>query len=477
MHKNPFLFHKSLIILLLMSATALSGCTLFTRGEAPTPDVPAAWLQQNPDSQMENQIPVRWWQSFDDPTLDHLIARALAQSPDQRLIAARIKEARALAQGTETLLFPTVNANASVDRIGSPNNGNTFRRGINNVYDVGFDASWELDLFGRNRQQALAADANTEAVIAEGHAATLSLISEITRQYTLFRLYQTQAALAADTAKSQNGVMEVTRARYEQGVEGNLELTRAQALLSTTQGQIPLYESLAQTTAYQIDYLVGDKPGTHSAGLNNEKNNTIPVIDRDVFLNVPVNVIQRRPDIIAAEQRVLQATSLKKSAIAEIFPTISLSGLFGFSALRAGDLFTSNSQNWSVGGSVIAPLLDFGRIRAGIGVVKAREEQALIQYEQTVLNALRDVETAAGAYKQAKIRYATLKAANDSSQKAVDIARLQYKEGILSQLDVLTTEQNAYSAEEAMASAAADLTQNFIALCKALALMPEETRS
>jgi multidrug efflux system outer membrane protein len=189
-------------------------------------------------------------------------------------------------------------------------------------------------------------------------------------------------------------------------------------------------------------------------------------------MDTPVNIIQNRPDIQAAQQRMIEATSLKQSTIAELYPDVSLSAALGFASGTLGNLVQSNSKTWSYGGGLLAPLFDFGRIRSEIKASKAREEEAEITFEQTVLAALRDIETAAHTYAKDKERYQMLNAAMQSSHTALDVARKQYQQGILSQLDVLQAEQAAYEADASLAQATADLTQDFIALCKALALTP-----
>ncbi|MDB5478422.1 MAG: oprN [Alphaproteobacteria bacterium] len=458
---NAFRF----IALISAAFPLLGGCALKDIAP-PKPDLPPAWQQQ-----AENTEPTvdKWWGYFNDPALDQLVAKAVRNNTDRRLALARIDEARALTENARAQSFPVINGVAGIERSHSPANGNS-RGGTNNQFNLGLDASWEPDLFGRIRANTQAARAEANATVADERGVSLALIGEMARQYTLYRLYQEQAALAADNTKAQEGVLRITEARYQQGVESNLELMRSRALLETTRAQIPLYQNLAQTAAYQIDYLTGENPGANMPKLQNKT--AIPVIDRDVFMDVPAKIIARRPDIWAAEQRLLSAASLTQVATADLYPSVSISGLLGLTSLTPGNLLQADSKNWSVGGSLIAPLFNFGRIRSAIDASESRQEQALIAYEQTVLAALRDIETAAASYKKSKERFTSLRSAAEASAKAVAIARSQYGEGILSQLDVLSAEQTSYSAQESFAQASADMTQNFIALCKALALMP-----
>lgn len=440
--------------------------------DLPETDVPQTWQQQTNAAGTAQTIPAKWWSQFNDPRLDELIEKAIKANPDQRLALARIEEARAFARNASAQLLPVLQGVASAERRGVPNNRNNFRTGIVEQYTTGLEASWELDLFGRNRQRSRAAQAELDAVIADSNAITLSLVAELVQRYTLYRLYDVQARLAAENGTSQEGVLRVTQARYEQGVEENLEVMRSKALLQTTRARIPLYRDLAQAAAYQMDYLTGEKPGANATLLTNRQD--IPLIDRDVFLDIPLQVIRKRPDIMAAERRIIATTSLNRAAVADLYPSVSISGLLGLSAITTGELLSSDSKTWSVGGSILAPLLNFGRIRSNIDVSDARQQQALILYEQAVLAALRDVETAASSYRNSRERFVTLEEAMASSREAVEIARKQYTAGILSQLDVLQAEQASYTAQEAAAQAVAEMTQNFIFLSRALALFPDK---
>ncbi len=440
---------------------SLGGCANYQRPEVSQPAVPVTWQA----AQGAQALPGQWWAEFDDAALNNLISRALEQAPDRRLALARITEARALAGNASAQMMPIVRGSLDAQR------GDAFRpNGSNGGFVANFDASWELDLFGKNLQRVYAAQSNREALVADEKAVTLSLVAEIARQYTLYRLYEQQALLAENTSTAQQGILKVSEARYKQGIEGNLELQRARSLQQTTQAQIPLFRDLAQISAYQIDYLVGDMPGKNAGLLKPFKE--VPLLNREALLDVPATIIQNRPDIQAAEQRVMQATSLKRSTIAEIYPTISLSGLVRFAGSNTGDLFNADSRTWNMGVGLLAPLFQFGRIRTSIDASKAREEQAVIQYEQIVLNALREIETAAQSYQKSKERHTTLVKALEAARQAVIVARKQYKEGILSQLDVLQAEQNAFTTEGNTIQAASDLTVNFIALCKVLALRP-----
>lgn len=454
-------FFNRLLVTGFAASLVLGGCANYQRPEATQPALPESWQA----GQGSQPLPGQWWAAFDDAALNSLIGRALEQAPDRRLALARITEARALAGNASAQMMPIVTGRLDAQR------GDAFRpNGSNGGFVANFDASWELDLFGKNLQRVYAAQSSRDALVADEKSITLSLVAEIARQYTLYRLYQQQALLAENTSTAQQGILKVSEARYKQGIEGSLELQRARSLQQTTEAQIPLFRDLAQVSAYQIDYLVGDMPGKNADLLKPFRE--VPLLNREALLDVPATVIQNRPDIQAAEQRVMAATSLKRSTIAEIYPTISLSGLVRFAASNTGDLFNADSRTWNMGAGLLAPLFQFGRIRSAIDASKAREEQAVIQYEQIVLNALREIETAAQSYQKSKERHATLVKALDAARQAVNVARKQYKEGILSQLDVLQAEQNVFMTEGTTIQAGSDMTVNFIALCKALALRP-----
>ncbi len=457
----------------------LTACALGEEYKLPDFGLPDAFIigeEVAPEPAPEPVIAIKWWEKFGDPVLNALAAQALASGLDAREAQARLREAQAQERAAIASLLPAVDLTASAERARSSANGrrSTVQQsggsgGINNLYQAGASAFWDIDIFG-GRRALEAADAAMEAVQASRDDALLALASEVARNYVELRLYQAQGALARDNADTQSETARITSARYREGVEGSLQVSRAQAQLSSTQAQVPLYARLSGASQYRLEFLLSQNPGSLEETLKESKG--IPFADAEIVLDAPVNVIARRPDVRAAERNLASFTALKGVALADYFPRLSISGLLGFESATTNNLLLSGSRVWSAGGSVILPLIDFGRIRANVDVADARAEQAVIQYERAVRSAVQEVESAALAYTQEVLRRSELLDAVGANEKAVSIARLQYKEGILSQLDVLEAQRTLYEAEVALAQSTADASYNFIALYRALGILP-----
>lgn len=444
----------------------LSGCKVGPDYRMPEFALPESWIgtKETPKLQNVQAEKSEWWKNFKDPVLDELVEKAKAQNLSLKEAKARVAEARALAHGADAELFPQINVGAGVTK--RSKNGAT--GGNTKLFEAGFDAIWEADIFGGNRRVAESAQAEYEAAEAEYNDVMLSLIAEVARNYVQYRLYQQQLALAKQTLETQNGTARITEARYKEGVEGKLEVVRAGAQLNLTKAQVPLYENLTGASAYRLEFLLGGKPGSLEKQL--AETNKIPISDPLKATSTPLAVMSRRPDVKLAERKLASATALQGAAIADMYPKLSLSAVLGLENGSADRLFRSSSKVWSVGGNLLMPLFDFGRIRSRIDASDARQEQAMVQYESVVLAALGDVETAMLAYAKESERTEMLTEAAANSKKAVEISQLQYKEGIISQLDVLQAQQTMYEAENALAESNAAVAYNLIALNKALAL-------
>ena len=443
--------------ILLLAGLLLAACKVGPDYQLPSIDLPESWMgnKEYKDAKAES---AEWWKNFNDPVLNELIEKAKTQNLSLKEAKARVAEARALAQGADAELFPQVNVGGGV----------TKSDGGKKLFQAGFDALWEADIFGGNRRIAEAAGADHEAAEADHDDVMLSLEAEVVRNYVELRLYQRQLELAKQTLETQGNTVRITDARYKEGVEGRLEVVRAGAQLNSTKAQVPLYESAVGASSYRLEFLLGEKPGSLKEKLVAGKD--IPLSDPIKATSTPLEVIARRPDVKAAERRLASATALQGAAIADMYPKLSISAVLGLESGSAGKLFRSSSKVWSVGGNLLMPLFDFGRVRSNIDASDARQEQAMAQYESAVLAALGDVETAMLAYAKESERRENLQEAADDSKKAVEISQLQYKEGIISQLDVLQAQQTMYNAQTALAESTAAVSYNLIALNKALAL-------
>ncbi len=463
----------------------LGGCAVGPDYQAPHFSLPDFWRAspaQDKEKKEETADKASWWRDFNDPVLDALMAKALAQNLDLRSAAARLREARAYEGGSRANLLPTINGSASYERSGNARNRisglntassgtaiNT-RNNITDLYQAGFDASWEIDLFGRLRRRLESSRANREAAEADTEAMRLSVAAEVARVYLDYRLNATQRGLAEQTAEAQTTTARITEARYRQGVESRLELSRATAQLETTRSEIPRYDALAGADAYRLDLLLGENPGSTQTLLT--KAAEIPFLTPALALEPPLAVIQQRPDLRAAERRLASATALHGAAIADMYPTISLSGAFGYANRAAGNLLRASNETWSLGPNLLVPLIDFGKLRAQIDIADAQQEQAMLAYESTVRTALQEVETSALAYLRELDRHDRLQHAMEANEKAMQVAQAQYREGILSQLDVLDAQRSLYASQLDLAQSTANVSTQLVALYKALGRTP-----
>lgn len=457
----------------------LQGCELGPDYHLPKLSLPDSWLEA-PVKQEAGPETADWWKQFNDPTLDALVDRALNNSLDLRTAGARLQQARANERATRSDIFPSVNLTGSAQRSsGSRRSGSTTISGTgagtlvsssagkpSNFFQAGFDASWEIDLFGRLRRRFESAEADRAAAEADVESARLSVAAEIVRTYLDYRLNLTQRRLAQQTGEAQANTSRITESRYKQGVESRLEVSRANAQLESTLSEIPRYEALAGADAYRLDLLLGENPGATKELLNVEAN--IPFLTPTIALEPPLKIVSQRPDLRAAERRLAAATALQGAAAADLYPSLSLSTLFGYGSNTTGNFLTKAGQTWSAGADVLLPLIDFGRLRANIDLADAQAEEALATYELSVKTALQEVESAALAYLRETERRARLLNAANANESAMKVAQLQYQEGILSQLDVLDAQRSFYSAQISLAQSTAAVSTDLAALYKAL---------
>lgn len=402
-----------------------------------------------------------WWSGFHDDMLSALIERAMANNQNRKIAEARVLEARASRQSAASAFYPQVGANAAASR------GNNF--GIPteepvSLYRSGFDASYEVDFFGGNRRRVEAADASIQASEAAYLNISLLLTAEVAREYIGLRQLQHLLDLTRKTAAAQQKLYEIVRTKKEGGVVSGFDVTQSQTLLKATKARLPEIERQLEAAGYRLSVLLGEAPGALNNQLKEMK--PVPVAQTLVVLNSPAAVIARRPDIQVAERNLAAATALTGAAISGIYPKITLSGLFGIQNTS----LTGGGGMWSLGSSLVAPLLNFGRIEGQIKASEARQTQAFHAYRQTVLEALSEVETALSNISRENQTRLALQEAADSAERTVTVARMRYQMGISEFTEVLQSEQQLYDITSNSVASEARVSQYMIALYKALAL-------
>jgi len=417
---------------------------------------------------------VHWWRSFHDPILDSLVELALASNLDLRTAEARVRQARAARGMAAAGLWPQIDASALYSRSKGSSETATSGGGtavstigpFRELFQVGLDASWELDIFGGTRRSIEAATADLAASVEDSRDVLVTLVGEVGTNYLNLRGFQQQIAIAKKNLAAQQKNAGITHKRYEAGFVGKLDVANADAQVATTAATIPVLESSVQATIYSIGVLLGKEPAFLAKELASAT--PIPPTPPKVPVGLPSDLLRRRPDIRRAEAQLHAATARIGVAVADLFPKFNLTGSLGLAANDIAKVGTSNSRFWSFSPSVTWPVFAGGKIRWNIQVQNALQEQALLQYQQTVLTALKDVETALVAYAKEQEHQKALALAVANNRQAVDLAMTLYVAGKTDFLNVLSAQLALFSTEDALTQSTRTLGTNLIALYKAL---------
>jgi NodT family efflux transporter outer membrane factor (OMF) lipoprotein len=459
---------RRLLSLLAAGIAGTSGCLVGPDYAPPETPVPGGWL--NAGASQESQVLAQWWHTFHDPELDSLVDRALRSNHDLAAATSRILQARAGRDIAVAGLWPTADVGATYQRTRTSVNGlfplppgfppNT------NLYQVGFDAAWELDAFGGKRRAVEAAGAQVGVAESDRRGVVVSLLGEVARLYLEARGFQRRLTIARNNIHAQEDVVALTRSLFKAGLTSELDVAQASTLLYATESQVPTLETGFQADAYALAVLCGAPPGALQAELTAQA--PIPSTPPEVPVGLPSELLLRRPDIQRSERELAAATAQIGVATADLYPKFFLTGSLGLQSTSTSNWFTGPSSFWSVGPTATWRLFDAGKIRANIRLQTARQEEALEVYEQTVLSAMRDVESALVAYAKEQIRRESLDRAVVSSRQALDISQQLYQHGLVDFLRVLDSQRSVYVSEEALALSDVAVAVNLVTLFKAL---------
>lgn len=463
-------FRAATAALLVLAA----GCMVGPDYQRPDVRVPPAWQEaQQRGIDARTADLARWWAAFKDPLLDSLVERAIQSNLDLRLAEARIREARATRAATAAGEWPTLGVFGSYTRQQLSKNAfltpGTSSVGLHlpqDLYNTGFDASWEIDVFGGVRRSVEAADATIEASVEDRRDVLVTLLGDVARNYIDLRGFQRQLAVARANLKAEQDTLELTRVRFQAGLASDLEVAQAEAQVNTTAAQIPTLESSLKAAAYQLDVLLGSEPGALWGELSKEA--AIPGLPPEVLVGLPSELLRRRPDIRRAERQLAAATALIGAATADLFPKFSLTGAAGLQSFSASNWFSRGSMYGSIGPTISWSIFQGGAILANIEIRNAQQEQVLTQYQKNVLTALQEVETSLVNYGQQQARYRALVDAVAANRRAVDLANELYIRGLSDFLNVLVTQRALYATESDLARSEATMATNLVALYKAL---------
>lgn len=470
--------------LLLLSAVvclASSGCMVGPNYLKPRAWMPQKWVETKAQGVVFNAPAgvTRWWGVFNDPMLDSLIDQAVKANKDLKISAARVREARAQRTVTASGLFPAVNAsalyqharsseNASSSSTGASSTGGdtaTFTNGLD-LYQAGFDASWEIDIFGRVRRSVEAATADLAASEESYRDTLVTLLSEVAVNYVSVRGSQLRLEIARRNIETQRQTLELTRERFAAGLSSELDVAQASTQLSTTESQVPSLESAARQAMHRLATLLGTVPENMVEQLS--KAEPVPSVPPEVPVGLPSDLLRRRPDVRAAERQLAAATARIGVATADLFPRLNLTGNLGQASMSLTDFAKSSSSFWGLGPTIQWNIFNAGATLANIEVQKARTEQALGTYEKAVLTSLQEVESALVAYSRELARRESLAAAVRSSERAYDISSELYAKGLVDFLRVLDSQRSLYLTQDLLASSDQTVSSNLVSLYKAL---------
>jgi multidrug efflux system outer membrane protein len=419
---------------------------------------------------VEQPFDPRWWQQFEDPVLDELVGRALAANHDVRMAVARVDQARAFFDDVALDRFPTAVAGASVDRRDQAIPGFSERPRPITTYRAGFDAFWEIDVFGRVRSQVRAAAANAEGFEAEVDDVRVSVAAEVARNYFELRGLQQQLAVADRSLLNQRETLRLTQVRRDAGIGEEQDVASAAARVAAIEASIPPIRSAIAQREHHLAVLIGVRPGGLGVDLTPR---AYPPLTKALAIGEPGSLLRRRPDVRAAERRLASATGREGVAAAELFPQISISGFLGLLAGRGSNFFNvSDSRAWAVTPALSWAAFDIGSARARLRGAEGATRESVAEFEQVVLRAIEETENALVNYREEQETLVRLAEQARESTRAATIARVRYQAGVVDFLELLDAERTQLQAEDAVAQAEAGVFTSVIAVYKALGGIP-----
>ncbi|MBD8121255.1 MULTISPECIES: TolC family protein [Pseudomonas] len=452
------LFLPSLLVL------ALAACAVgpdYKKPETAAANIQAA-TQRNYD---RSHIETIWWQQFDDPTLNKLVAESLQGNRELRVAFARLKASRAIRDDISNDAMPVVTSRASSQIGRSQVPGETEHRVNQERYDLGLDMAWELDLFGRIQRELEASDADQQAAEANLYQLQVTMIAELVDAYGQLRGAQLRENIARDNLKNQQESRSVTAQLRDEGVGNELDVVRSDARLAAVEATIPQLQAEQVRQRNRIATLLGQRPDAMTVSLAPAK---LPAISKALPIGDPTKLLENRPDVLSAERQLAAQTARIGVQTADLFPRVSLSGFLGFTASRGSQIGSGAAAAWGLGPSITWAAFDLGSVRARIRGANADAEGALANYEQQVLLALEETENAFSDYDKRQQRLVSLVRQSEASRSAANLANIQYREGTADFLVLLDAERERLAAEDSQALAEIDLYRGIVAIYKAL---------
>ena len=484
----------------LLACLVISGCTVGPDFKSPTTSTPPQVFDRTEAAQASSKAVEAgfngdWWTLFNDPTLNALEQQLAAANLDVAAASARLRQSRAEQRVAGAAELPTLDAAASYDRERGSPNGILGLLGVNptgsqpqsasgsnplgaaalpgsagspayNLYQAGFDTSWEIDIWGRNRRGVEAASALADASIEDRNAVLLSARAELARDYIELRDTQSLLAIARQNLEIARNTANLTQVRVHEGVTTDLDVANASAQVASIESLLPTLESQCEVKINAIGLLLAQQPGALKQTLDDPHD--VPELPAQVPIGFPSELVQRRPDIRQAEAQLHAATASIGMAKADFYPRISLNGSAGFQSLQLSNLANWASGQFVVGPSITMPIFEGGRLKGTLHLREAQQQEAAVVYQHTVLEAWREVDDALVVYDAEQLRRDKLTAVVTLNQRALSVAQQRYKAGAVDYLDVLNVQKQLLEGQSNLEQSKATAAANLITLCKAL---------
>ena len=446
-------------------AVALGGCAAVGPDYSePQLAVPAGWSAGTGTDAMDAVLLARWWHGFGDPVLDRLVADALAANLDLAQARARLREARARRGVAGAALAPSVDASLSGSR--SRSSGQSGSGSTRELYSAGFDASWELDVFGGLRRSVEAAQADLEASVESLSDTRVSLAAEVALNYIDLRTAEQRLAIAEESIAYRGENHQIIRWRQQAGLVSELDLAQATTDLESTRAVLPPLRTAVTEAKNRLAVLLGRNPGELESLVHADR--PIPLAAAEIVAAIPADTLRQRPDVRVAERRLAAQTARLGEAEAARYPSFRLSGSLGLEALELDALADRDANTHSLFGGITAPVFNAGRIAANIEIQDALVEQARLAYRAAVLAALEEVENALTAVANTDARRVKLAEAAAAARTTLAIAEYRYASGLADFLSVLDAQRTQLSLDEQLAGSTGELARAQIRLYKAL---------
>lgn len=440
----------------------------------PELDVPDVWHTRvvNQVAQGNEATMQTWWAVFNDPALNQLIERARTGNLDLKTAASRVRAARASLAIASGARLPSVDAEGQVSRTKQSDDGWLAQVAPNdgfdaqNLYELGLDASWEIDLFGRIRRSIESAAAQYQGTVETERDVMVVLFAEVAGNYIQVREFQNRLLYAEQNIVVQKAARDLARERYDTGLSSELDVAQAQATLSMTEAVLPKLRTDRDQALHRLAVLLGVEVGD----LEKEFAVTagIPQPSGRITIGLPIDVVRQRPDLRAAERRLAAQSAQIGVATADLYPQFTLSGSIGLQTRSVDKLFTGDSELWSMSLPFTWNLYDGDRVRSNIALQKELTEQRLLEYRQSVLKALAEVESALVAYDNERQRLTALRAATESTQEGARLALVQYENGLTDYNNVMTMQRDLLQLQELLAASQAQVSLELVAIYKAV---------